>query len=71
MAASALIVGFMAGFFGIGGGLLMVPIFFYIFSYVGVEHEFVMHLVVDHDMEAFDAGELAGRVMRRTWSEEE
>tara|TARA_Y100000590_G_scaffold224074_1_gene253461 strand:- start:4694 stop:5527 length:834 start_codon:yes stop_codon:yes gene_type:complete len=46
MAASALIVGFMAGFFGIGGGLLMVPIFFYIFSYVGVEHEFVMHLAL-------------------------
>ena len=35
------------------------------------QHEFVMHLVVDHDMEAFEAGELAGRVMRRTWSEEE
>lgn len=35
------------------------------------QHEFVMHLIVDHDMEAFEAGELAGRVMRRTWSEEE
>lgn len=35
------------------------------------QHELVMHLIVDHDMEAFDAGELAGRVMRRTWSEEE
>ena len=35
------------------------------------QHEFVMHLIVDHDMEAFEAGEFAGRVMRRTWSEEE
>ena len=35
------------------------------------QHEFVMHLIVDHDMEAFEAGELSGRVMRRTWSEEE
>ena len=35
------------------------------------QHEFVMHLIVDHDMEAFKAGELAGKVMRRTWSEEE
>ena len=35
------------------------------------QHELVMHLIVDHDMEAFDAGELAGKVMRRTWSEEE
>ena len=35
------------------------------------QHELVMHLIVDHDMEAFDAGELTGKVMRRTWSEEE
>ena len=28
MTASAVVTGFMAGFFGIGGGLLMVPIFF-------------------------------------------
>jgi hypothetical protein len=31
----------------------------------------VMHLIVDHDMEAMDAGELTGKIMRRTWSEEE
>ena len=35
------------------------------------QHELVMHFIVDHDMEEFDAGELAGKVMRRTWSEEE
>ncbi len=35
------------------------------------QHEMVMHLIVEHDMEAFDAGELVGKVMRRTWSEEE
>ena len=35
------------------------------------QHELVMHLITEHDMEAFDAGELAGKVMRRTWSEEE
>ena len=35
------------------------------------QHELVMHLIVEHDMEAFEAGELAGKVMRRTWSEEE
>ena len=46
MVASAVITGFMAGFFGIGGGLLMVPIFFYIFSYVGVEQAFIMHLAL-------------------------
>ena len=31
MAMSAVIVGFMAGFFGIGGGLIMVPILYYVF----------------------------------------
>ena len=46
MAASAVVVGFMAGFFGIGGGLIMVPILFYLFSFVGVEHAFVMHVAI-------------------------
>ena len=46
MAASAVVVGFMAGFFGIGGGLIMVPIFFYIFSFVGIEQAFIMHLAI-------------------------
>jgi len=46
MALSAVIVGFMAGFFGIGGGLIMVPILFYIFSFVGIEQAFVMHMAI-------------------------
>ena len=46
MAVSAVIVGFMAGLFGIGGGLLMVPILFYIYSYVGIEQKFIMHLAI-------------------------
>ena len=46
MAASAVVTGFMAGFFGIGGGLIMVPIFFYIFSFVGIEQAFIMHLAL-------------------------
>jgi len=46
MAASAVVVGFMAGFFGIGGGLIMVPIFFYLFSFVGIEQAFVMHIAI-------------------------
>ena len=40
MAFSAIVVGFMAGFFGIGGGLIMGPILFYIFSFVGIEKTF-------------------------------
>ena len=46
MAASAVVTGFMAGFFGIGGGLIMVPILFYIFSFDGIEQVFIMHLAL-------------------------
>jgi len=46
MAASAVVVGFMAGLFGIGGGLIMVPVLFYVFSFVGIEQTFVMHLAL-------------------------
>ena len=46
MAVSAVVVGFMAGLFGIGGGLIMVPVLFYVFSFVGIERTFVMHLAV-------------------------
>ena len=35
------------------------------------QHELVKHLIVDHDLDPLDAGEMTGRAMRRTWSEEE
>ena len=46
MTVSAVIVGFMAGLFGIGGGLIMVPVLFYIYSFVGIEQKFIMHLAL-------------------------
>jgi len=46
MVSSAILVGFMAGFFGIGGGLIMVPILYYIFSFVGIEKAYVMHIAI-------------------------
>jgi len=46
MSVSAIVVGFMAGFFGIGGGLIMVPILFYMFSFAGIEQAFVMHIAI-------------------------
>jgi len=46
MTLSAAVVGFMAGFFGIGGGLIMVPVLFYIFTFVGIEDSLVMHLSI-------------------------
>jgi hypothetical protein len=35
------------------------------------QHELVKHLIVDHDLDPLEAGEITGMVMRRTWSEEE
>ena len=46
MAISAIPVGFMAGLFGIGGGLITVPVLFYIFNLVGLNQTFIMHLAV-------------------------
>ena len=46
MSVSAVVTGFMAGFFGIGGGLIMVPILFYIYSLLGFEQKFIMHLAI-------------------------
>jgi len=46
MLASAVVTGFMAGFFGIGGGLIMVPILFYIFNFADIEKDFIMHLAL-------------------------
>ena len=46
MIATAIPAGFAAGLFGIGGGLVTVPILFYIFSFSGIETTYVMHLAV-------------------------
>ena len=36
-----------------------------------LQHELIKHLIIDHYLEALDAAEITGKVMRRTWSEEE
>jgi uncharacterized membrane protein YfcA len=46
MIITAIPAGFAAGLFGIGGGLVTVPILFYIFSFSGIETAYVMHLAV-------------------------
>ena len=46
MVITAIPAGFAAGLFGIGGGLITVPILFYIFGAAGIEPEYLMHLAV-------------------------
>ena len=46
MIAAAIPAGFAAGLFGIGGGLITVPILFYIFGAAGIESTYLMHLAV-------------------------
>ena len=46
MAVTAIVAGFFAGFFGIGGGIITVPCLFYIFGAVGIDKSFIMHLAV-------------------------
>jgi len=35
------------------------------------QHNLVKHLIFEHDYDPMDAGEAAGKVMRKSWSEEE
>ena len=46
MIITAIPAGFAAGFFGIGGGLITVPILFYIFNSAGINPSYLMHLAV-------------------------
>ncbi len=46
MALTAIPVGFSAGLFGIGGGLISVPVLFYIFGALGISNDYLMHLAV-------------------------
>ena len=46
MALTAIPVGFFAGLLGIGGGLITVPVLYYIFGSVGLDDSFIMHLAV-------------------------
>jgi len=46
MILTAFPVGFFAGLFGIGGGLITVPFLFFIFEALNIDKTYVMHLAV-------------------------
>ena len=46
MVLTAVPVGFVAGLFGIGGGLITVPFLYYIFGQLGINQQYIMHLAV-------------------------
>tara|TARA_Y100001936_G_scaffold66010_1_gene64897 strand:+ start:2414 stop:3247 length:834 start_codon:yes stop_codon:yes gene_type:complete len=46
MVITAFPVGFFAGLFGIGGGLITVPFLFFIFSSLNIDPNYIMHLAV-------------------------
>jgi len=46
MILTAVPVGFVAGLFGIGGGLITVPFLYYIFNTAGINQDYIMHLAV-------------------------
>lgn len=43
---TGIITGYAAGLFGIGGGSIMVPVLYFVFSYLGVPNEILMHCAV-------------------------
>ena len=46
MLLTAIPVGFVAGLFGIGGGLITVPFLYYIFGQLSIDKQYIMHLAV-------------------------
>ena len=46
MIPTAVLAGFFAGFFGIGGAIIIIPLLVYFFELLGIRNEFIMHLAI-------------------------
>ncbi len=46
LAATGLVAGVLAGLLGIGGGIVIVPVLYFVFSYLGIDPAVRMHLAV-------------------------
>lgn len=46
LALSGAVAGFLSGLMGIGGGIVMIPILYYAFSFIGAPEAYLMHLSV-------------------------
>jgi uncharacterized membrane protein YfcA len=46
LAATGAVAGILAGLLGVGGGIVIVPVLYYVFGYLGVDETVRMHLAV-------------------------
>ncbi|MHA1543735.1 MAG: sulfite exporter TauE/SafE family protein [Alphaproteobacteria bacterium] len=46
LALSGAVAGFLSGLMGIGGGIVMVPVLYYAFGFIGAPEVYLMHLAV-------------------------